>query len=150
MSTHVHATAVCVGDTGVLILGPPGSGKTDLALRLMDDGAVLVADDQIIIERQEAKLMAMCPATIAGLMEIKGIGIVSVAHRPQAEIHVVVELVTEEEAVPEPAFLMVEGVRVRCVRLCPFNSAAAAKVRLAVTVITGKTKATHSSLGDAA
>ena len=65
----VHATAVAVGLKGVLLLGPSGSGKSDLALRLIDQGARLVADDQVVLSRNGARLIANAPPALAGKID---------------------------------------------------------------------------------
>lgn len=83
--TLLHATCVAIGDDGVLILGPPGSGKSDLALRLIDQSglglkgklraAELVADDQVAIYRDRDTLIASAPPALSGKIEIRGMGI---------------------------------------------------------------------------
>src|SRR5258707_15075286 len=88
--TLVHGTCVTVGEVGVLILGPPGSGKSGLALRLIDQPgfgisgeikkARLVADDQVAVRREDNRLVASAPLVIAGKLEIRGLGLVAVAH----------------------------------------------------------------------
>ena len=72
----VHATTLDIAGLGVLILGASGVGKSDLALRLIADGALLVADDQTLVEARGDELWATAPATIAGLIEARGVGIV--------------------------------------------------------------------------
>jgi hypothetical protein len=91
-----------VGGCGILILGAPGSGKSDLALRLIDQPgrgtgpetmtARLVADDQVVITRRGARLFAAPPARLAGLIEVRGIGIVAADHAPEAEVTLAVRL----------------------------------------------------------
>jgi HPr kinase/phosphorylase len=98
----VHGTCLVIGGCGVLILGPPGSGKSDLALRLIDQPgrgtgletmtARLVADDQVAITRRGERLFAAAPARLAGLIEVRGIGIVAADHAPDAEIRLAVRL----------------------------------------------------------
>ena len=73
--TH-HASTVAVDGRAVLITGPSGSGKSDLALRLLDRGFTLVSDDQTIVRREGNKLIASAPPNIAGKLEIRGVGIV--------------------------------------------------------------------------
>jgi len=98
----VHATCLEIGGCGVLILGPSGSGKSDLALRLIDQpgrgtgpqalAARLVADDQVVITRRGERLFAAPPARLAGLIEVRGIGIVAADHAPEAELGLAVRL----------------------------------------------------------
>src|SRR5690606_10091511 len=81
---RLHATCIAFGEFGVLLIGPSGSGKSDLALRLIDEGgfgigtsrleAALVSDDQVLLQRQGDEVMASAPATIAALLEVRGLG----------------------------------------------------------------------------
>lgn len=77
-----QATGVAVGGRGVLIEGPPGGGKSSLALALIDRGAVLVGDDGVLLERRDGRLWALPPPQIAGLLEIRNVGLV---HLPATE-----------------------------------------------------------------
>ena len=70
----VHATCVAIGDRAVLLCGPSGSGKSDLALRLIDGGAQLVADDQVVLRAEGGRIVARAPEALAGRMEVRGIG----------------------------------------------------------------------------
>jgi serine kinase of HPr protein (carbohydrate metabolism regulator) len=91
---QLHASCVCINDVGVLLLGPPGAGKSDLALRLIDCpgygtgkellSATLIADDQVMIKRDRGELIASAPALLAGRLEIRGLGIIRVPYRPTA------------------------------------------------------------------
>lgn len=130
----VHASCVAVDGCGVLLLGPPGSGKSDLALRLIDEGAVLVADDQVGIRAEAGRLEAAPPAALAGRIEVRGLGILALAWRDSAPLCLAVELLTgaAPERLPAPAERRLEGVALPLVRLAPFEASAAAKVRLAV------------------
>lgn len=89
---NLHASAVAVGGNGLLILGPSGSGKSGLALRLMALGARLVADDRVLLERRGSLLVARAPETLAGLIEARGIGLVRVKWQPEAPITLAVDL----------------------------------------------------------
>ena len=130
----VHASCVAVGGRGVLLLGPPGSGKSDLALRLIDGGAVLVADDRVDIRAVAGRLEASPPETLAGRMEVRGLGILAVEWRPSATLELAVELLADAgpERLPEPAEWRFDGIVLPLIRLAPFEASAAAKVRLAV------------------
>jgi len=79
-SDRLHATTVAIDGLAVLIEGRSGSGKSDLALRLIDRGATLVSDDQTLVMRAGKMLRARAPATIAGRLEVRGIGILGFAH----------------------------------------------------------------------
>lgn len=130
--TLVHASAVAVEGVGVLILGPSGSGKSDLALRLVDGGGSLISDDQVELSASDGHLVARAPATIAGLIEARGIGIRRVAATPAARLSFAVELAPsgEIERLPEPARILYLGVELPLWRLRAFEASAAAKIRL--------------------
>lgn len=99
-----HATVVVVGRCGILIRGPSGSGKSMLALRIIDAAATcglfaaLVADDQAWLERAGDRLVATVPAAIAGLVEIRGFGPAAIDHEPAAVVDRVVTLVAPDAA----------------------------------------------------
>ena len=101
----VHASCVAVGGRGVLLRGPPGAGKSDLALRLIEAGAILVADDQVALTSSGGTLFAEPPARIAGLLEVRGIGIVSMDYVPQCPVDLVIDLAEPQaiERMPEAA-----------------------------------------------
>jgi HPr kinase/phosphorylase len=141
---NVHATAVALrhgkGWRAALLRGPSGSGKSDLALRLIETGARLVADDRTELVRQGRKVMASAPARIAGLIEARGIGIVKLGRDQlvkRAELILLVDLAHPEriERLPEPASESVLGVELPVVALAPFEASAAAKLRLALRQI---------------
>ena len=89
---NIHASCVAFRGQGVLLLGPSGAGKSDLALRLIDEGAKLVADDRAILFTVQGALHARAPASIKGLLEIRGLGIVELPARTQVKIALVVRL----------------------------------------------------------
>lgn len=134
----VHATCVALAGRGLLLRGPSGGGKSDLALRLIDGGALLVSDDQTRLKRRGETLLAAPPATIAGLLEVRGLGLVRLPHLAEIPLHLVVDLVpaAEVERLPEPDTVELLGLAVRRLRLAPFEASAAAKVRLAVRAST--------------
>ena len=94
----VHASCVAVGDRGLLITGPSGCGKSALALQLMALGAALVADDQTLLTRDGAALIARCPPQLAGLIEARCVGILRATAQEQARIVAVVDLSQHESA----------------------------------------------------
>ena len=128
----VHGTCVDVAGVGVLLRGPSGAGKSDLALRLIDGGARLVADDQVALSRDGADVRPAAPATIAGLIEVRGLGPIRLEATPGAPLRLVVDLVQGPvERMPESEFVDLLGVALPLLRLNPFEASAAAKVRLA-------------------
>jgi HPr kinase/phosphorylase len=88
----LHATTVAIGDAGVMILGPAGSGKSALALQLMAHGAQLVADDQTCLTATGAGIVASAPATLRGLIEARFVGILNAPARDSVTLHLVVDL----------------------------------------------------------
>jgi serine kinase of HPr protein (carbohydrate metabolism regulator) len=130
----LHATAVAADGAAVLLIGPPGSGKSDLALRLIDRGWRLIADDQTRLTRRGDVLIVGAPAEIKGLIEVRGLGIVPVPTVPEAPVKLAVELVEPErvERLPEPDWAEFLGLRVRRIKLWPFAASAPAKLHLAV------------------
>ena len=114
--------------------GPSGSGKSDLALRLIDGGASLVADDRVDLEVRDGALSASAPAKLAGLIEVRGLGIMRLSCLPRTTIRLVIDLVDEAavERLPEPLACSVLGIESPLIRLSPWSASAAAKVRRAV------------------
>ena len=143
----VHASCVALQGRGVLLRGAPGTGKSDLALRLIEEGARLVADDKVALTSSGGRLLAAPPAQIAGLLEVRGIGIVSMAYTAQCPVDLVVDLVAPDvvERMPETATVDVSGHRVRRVALAPFEASAPAKVRLALDAAAQGAQAARSA-----
>lgn len=133
---QIHATTIDIDGSGVLLSGPSGSGKSDLALRLIDGGARLVADDRTDLALADGRLVASAPREIAGRMEVRGLGVLEKDAVPQTVLALVVELVDPEnvERVPKEATTTLLGVDVSVVRLHAFEASAAAKVRAALMV----------------
>jgi serine kinase of HPr protein (carbohydrate metabolism regulator) len=132
MSETVHASTVAIGGHAVLIEGPSGAGKSDLALRLMDRGALLVSDDYTILTAVDGHLCATSPATIAGRLEVRGLGIIPVTHVEQAPVALLVRLSTEVERMPEVESRWFEGIPIPAIALDPREASAPIKVELAV------------------
>jgi serine kinase of HPr protein (carbohydrate metabolism regulator) len=132
---QLHATCVDIGGTGLLLRGPSGSGKSDLALRLIDGGARLVADDRVILEEVAGRLMASGPRRLAGLLEVRGVGILPVPHSERVELGLIVDLVAADavERLPEPDVVSLLGIPVRRLALWPFAASAPAALRLAAS-----------------
>jgi HPr kinase/phosphorylase len=133
-ATQIHATCVEVAGAGVLLLGASGTGKSDLALRLIDQGARLVADDRTDLLRREGELYASAPETIAGRIEVRGLGILAVPAVAEARVRLAIELVEPAlvERLPDRRQCDFLGVSVPLLALDPFAASSAAKVRLAV------------------
>jgi hypothetical protein len=97
---NVHASCVAIGGRGVLLIGKSGSGKSDLSLRLIEDGARLVADDRTILFLAKGALHAKAPDSIKGLLEIRGVGIVACPALPKVRIALAVRLGREGKRLP--------------------------------------------------
>ncbi len=138
-SEQVHGSAVSIDRAGVLITGESGSGKSDLALRLIDECAELIADDRVDLYAIDGNLLAGAPDTIAGLLEVRGVVIVELPHTNDIPVRLVIELVPPEdiERLAEPADIEVLGLALPLVRLNPFEASAPAKVRIALKLATG-------------
>ena len=96
----IHATTVAIDGRGVLIVGPSGSGKSDLALRLIDRGAVLVADDRTVLRVEGGTVLASAPATLVGSLEVRGLGIVALPHLAEVAVAMCVELARDVDRLP--------------------------------------------------
>jgi serine kinase of HPr protein (carbohydrate metabolism regulator) len=130
----LHATCVELSGKGVVLLGASGSGKSDLALRLIDLGARLVADDQLAVERRGDRLFGRPAETLAGLLEVRGFGIVKLPWCAVCPLGLAVELDPDGPLprLPEPGSYDLLGVRLPHLRLDPRAPSACAKVRLAL------------------
>ena len=135
-SVNIHASCAAIGRAGILILGESGSGKSDLLLRLMDEGARLVADDRTELYVTNGRLTARAPKSIAGLMEVRGLGIVAQPFAKSTALALAVQL-GKSERLPVAAFYAPpEGLgKAKPVRLIVLEGNAAsapARVRLAL------------------
>lgn len=137
------ASCVALGAQAVLILGESGFGKSDLALRLIHQGARLVADDQVVLARKGKQLLACAPAALKGLLEIRGLGIVEckpVANKP---VKLVVNLVNhpEVERLPEPRYCDMLGVHLPQLIMFAREASAVAKIHMALHALENNTLA---------
>jgi len=135
----VHATTVDIAGLGVLILGESGAGKSDLALRLIADGALLVADDQTDVAVAGDALRATPPRPIAGLIEARGVGIVHAPVKLATRLRLAVSLiVTTPERMPELRTWSLPGAakpQIPLIELGAFEASAGEKVRRALTAV---------------
>jgi len=133
MTETVHASTVATGGRAVLLGGPSGSGKSDLALRLIDRGFTLVSDDQTIVRREGDRLIAKAPPTIAGKLEVRGLGIVEMETVTDVPIALFVELTSDIERLPdENRERSILGVELPLISIDARTASAPSKVALAL------------------
>ena len=132
----VHASCVAIDQRGVLLRGPSGSGKSDLALRLLDRGAELVSDDYTDLRREGDHIVATAPARISGKIEVRNVGIISWPALELATIALCVRLDEDPVRMPEledmANFL---GIQIAAINLRPFEASAPLKVELALRAV---------------
>ncbi|MEO3435564.1 HPr kinase/phosphatase C-terminal domain-containing protein [Inquilinus sp. CAU 1745] len=128
----IHATCVALGGVGILLRGPSGSGKSDLALRLIDQGARLVADDRVVLREDGGELRAEAPPRLRGLLEVRGVGPITVPSVLSVAVRLIVDLAPsgEVERLPDAAFDILEGKPIARHLLSAFEASAPAKIRL--------------------
>lgn len=134
---RIHATTVALNGNAVLLRGASGCGKSDLALRLIDDGWDLISDDYTELHKVEGVLHARAPENIQGLIEVRGIGIIRLGCKAQARVVAVFNLkpLSEIERLPEPAFETWTDCAVPSFALHGFDASAPAKVRLTLKAV---------------
>lgn len=129
----IHASCVSIDGRALLLMGSSGSGKSDLALRLIDRGASLVSDDQTLLKRHNDQLLAAPPATIQGKIEVRGIGIISMTCLENVPVALAVALEGNVERFPlAEEQIMLAGIEMPLLRLAPFEASAPIKVELAM------------------
>jgi serine kinase of HPr protein (carbohydrate metabolism regulator) len=129
----IHASTVAIDGRAVLIGGPSGSGKSDLALRLIDRGFTLVSDDQTVVRRDGDRLIAAAPPTIAGKLEVRGIGIVDMPTAGDVPVALLVELTSDIQRIPDDGQERpILGVPIPLVSIDAMAASAPSKVALAL------------------
>lgn len=130
----IHASCVAIAGVAVLLRGPSAAGKSDLALRLIDAGARLVADDRTRLQREGAALIASAPDSILGLLEVRGLGPLEFPAAAPTPLHLIVDLVPRDAVprLPGPRFETILDISLPCLALDAFAASAAAKVKLAL------------------
>jgi HPr kinase/phosphorylase len=131
----IQASCVAIGYQGVLLTGPPGSGKSDLALRLIDAGGRLVADDLVALANERDILIAR-PAgaeTRYGVLEVRGVGLLAVPNAPQITVSLMVQASNTPERLPEAAGITLQGIEIPLLQLSFLEASAPAKIRAALS-----------------
>ena len=135
----VHATTIDLAGCGVLLLGEPGAGKSDLALKLVGEGALLVADDQTLVEAVEGVLRASAPRRISGLIEVRGLGIARVPVKLATRLRLAVRLCPAAlERMPQLGTWSLPGSErpsVPLAELMPLEASATAKLRATLAFV---------------
>lgn len=147
---QVHASCCAWNGLGVLLRGTPGSGKSDLALRLVDAGFQLVADDRVELVAADGAVTASAPPALAGLIEIRGLGILDLGAAVAARLGLLADLAPAAtiDRLPEPATEDLLGVRLPVIRLDPTAPSAVARLRAALAVLEGRAASRCGALGD--
>jgi serine kinase of HPr protein (carbohydrate metabolism regulator) len=131
-SETLHATSVAIDGRAVLLEGVSGTGKSDLALRLIDRGGMLVSDDQTLLIRKGQTLVARAPGTIRGRIEVRGLGIVTMPYVEDVPVALIVRLGAEPMRMPERRQRRLAGVVVREVAFEAFHASTPVKIEWAL------------------
>ena len=139
---QIHATAIEINGIAVLLRGAPGIGKSDLALRLIEEGAKLIADDRVQLIEINGQVCASSPESISGIMEVRVVGILNVESTSEIPIGLLVELVVESEIerLPEPEYDQLLTQKIKVIKIDPFSVSATAKIRYVLKLIKGEIK----------
>ena len=133
---RIHSTSVVIDDNGVLILGDSGSGKSDLALRLIDNGATLISDDISICRKNLNNIYLYCPPEIKGLLEVREIGIITVPFVERIKLRLVVNLKSiNNERFPKDSTYKILGIKIPIINIEGKNSSAVAKIKVKLNEI---------------
>ena len=132
----MHSSSVVIDDNGVLILGDSGSGKSDLALRLIDNGATLISDDISICRKNSNNIYLYCPPEIKGLLEVREIGIITVPFVERIKLRLVVNLKSNNnERFTKDNYITILGIKIPIINIEGKNSSAVAKIKVKLNEI---------------
>ena len=132
----IHATSVVIEDSGVLIVGNSGLGKSDLALRLIDSGATLISDDITICKKVDDSIFLFPPSQTRGLLEVREVGIMTVPYVDNIKLFLIVELVDHEiERLPSKKIGKFMNLNISKIKIYGKNSSSVAKIKLKLNEI---------------
>ena len=147
-ATRTYGTCVALGATAALLVGPSRAGKSDLALRFvmssLNEGGVarLVADDQVLLNIENDRLIARPPVVLAGKIEVRGLGILTIPYREEAELRLIIQLCKSEDVPRMPPECLptqeLGGKTLPVLLLAPFEISAPLKLRLALMQFVGR------------
>ena len=142
---QIHATCIAIDDHGILLRGPTASGKSDLALRLIGSGAMLIADDRVNLNVDPKGLRASAPTILKGLLEVRNIGVLGFPSKENVFVSLVCDLVRPEqiERMPQYKNTRILGIKLPHVLISPFETSSVTKVQLALKLITGSIMLAH-------
>ncbi len=143
MEASLHGTVVDIAGLGVLLRGPSGIGKSDLALRLLEPCAAaparLVADDRVMVKKEHGRLIASPPPPLYGLLEVRGLGLIRLEARKSIPLGLIVDLVAHCKIERMPDFaqsrVLLEGVELPLLKIHGFDASAPARLRIAVKLL---------------
>jgi len=134
----LHVSSVAIDGRAVLIEGESGAGKSDLALRLIDRGAALISDDYTLLQRAGRDLIASPPDTIAGKIEVRGLGVLQMLHVEKIPVALLIRLTDAPERLPlADEVRRIAGLDIREVAVDPHTASAPIKVELALRHLVG-------------
>ncbi len=135
---QLHATTVAIESHGVMITGASGAGKSDLALQLIDRGAQLVSDDYTALKTDNGLLIARPPLTIAGKIEVRGLGLLTLDYRSSVAVSLIVDLDAAVERFPDPLpQTEILGLAIPTLPMRAFEASAVIKVEWALKMLAG-------------
>jgi serine kinase of HPr protein (carbohydrate metabolism regulator) len=133
MSALYQATGVAIGGRGVLITGAPGSGKSSLALALMDRGASLIGDDGVLLEVEDSRLLASPAPNTCGMLEVRNVGIVNCPALSRVPIALVLQLDADAPRFVEQASrVTIAGISLPQILLWPGGAVVHLRAELAL------------------
>lgn len=135
----IHATCVSLADRGILLLGASRAGKSDLAYRLMSGrhAAILISDDQTLVTVEEGRLTARAPEKLRGLIELRGLGLLTVPYAEATALHLAVRLVPRDDVprIAEPAHFSLCGLDLPLIALHAFDATCGLKISVAARTL---------------